>query len=265
MLILIWLTVGLWLSTSPAAQALTAAQQRVHLTQANRAFEQAVISPTPQAAQAAYRQAIAEYEQLIAAGVQNATLHYNLGNAYFRVHDLGRAILAYRRGVRLDPGNRQLQANLRYARSQRVDQIEAPTQRSVWSHVFFWQDVLSVPTQWTLALLGYSLAWGGALAQRYRRHPGWRWGIVASALCCGMLATSAWLLTVQHTATQAGVIIADEVAVRKGNGESYTLQLPQPLHPGTEFLVLEVRGSWLAIQLDNGISGWIRHDSAALL
>jgi uncharacterized protein YgiM (DUF1202 family) len=59
--------------------------------------------------------------------------------------------------------------------------------------------------------------------------------------------------------------VAEEVVVRKGNGESYTPQLPQPLHAGTEFIVLEERGSWLAIQLDNGISGWIRHNSATLL
>ena len=64
---------------------------------------------------------------------------------------------------------------------------------------------------------------------------------------------------------EAGVIVAEEVVVRKGNGESYTPQLPQPLHAGTEFIVLEERGSWLAIQLDNGISGWIRRDSATLL
>ena len=55
------------------------------------------------------------------------------------------------------------------------------------------------------------------------------------------------------------------VAVRKGNGESYTPQLPHPLHAGTEFVVREERGSWLAIQLDNGTSGWIQRDSAALL
>lgn len=263
--IIVWLIVGLWLITATPAQALTSTQQRESLEQANRAFEHAVISPTPQAAQAAYQQAIAGYEQLLASGLQNAKLQYNLGNAYFRVRDLGRAILAYRRGLRLEPGNRQIQANLSYARSQRVDQIEVPTKRTVWSQIFFWQDALSVSAQWTLALVGYSLAWGCALALRFWRHPALRWGLAASALGGGLLAASAWLLTVQHTATQAGVIVAEEVAVRKGNGESYTLQLPQPLHAGTEFIVLEVRGSWLAIQLDNGTNGWIRRDGAALL
>ena len=69
----------------------------------------------------------------------------------------------------------------------------------------------------------------------------------------------------QHSARHAGVIVAAEVVVRKGNGESYAPQFPQPLHAGTEFAVLEERGPWLAIQLDNGTSGWIRRESASLL
>lgn len=262
---LLWLALLLLLALRTSASALPDAPQLVQLEQANQAFEQALTSPTPQVAHGHYQQAILGYEQLIAAGVQNAKLYYNLGNAYFRVQDLGRAILAYRRGLRLEPGNRRLQANLSYARSRRTDQLDVTTQqRTVLSQVFFWQDELSVSTQWTLALLGYGLVWSGALAQRYWRRPALTWGMVAAA-CGGLLfAAAAWHSAAQHTTTEAGVIVAEEVAVRKGNGESYTLQFPQPLHAGTECVVLETRGSWLAIQLANGTSGWIRRDSAAL-
>ena len=91
------------------------------------------------------------------------------------------------------------------------------------------------------------------------------WGLAGAAFCCLILASSSWLTQSQYTIRPAGVIVAEEVVVRKGNGESYTPQLPQPLHAGTEFVVREARGSWLAIELDNGTSGWIRRDSAALL
>src|SRR5712692_10527969 len=104
------LACGLCARPPEMAYALTYAQQLVQLEQANRAFEQALTSPTPQAAQVYYQQAITGYEQLIAAGIHNARLYYNLGNAYFRLHDLGHAILYYRHGLRLEPGNRQIQA-----------------------------------------------------------------------------------------------------------------------------------------------------------
>jgi len=248
------------------AHALTYAQQLVQLEQANRAFEQALVSPKPQEAQGYYQQAIAGYEQLVAIGIHNAKLYYNLGNAYFRLNDLGHAILHYRRGLRLEPGNRQLQANLNYARSRRIDQIGINgQQRAFFSQLFFWSDELSVVTQWTLALAGYGLAWGCAFAHLFWRRTSLLWGLAGAAFFCLLFAISTWLTQSQYTTRQAGVIVAEEVMVRKGNGESYTPQLPQPIHAGTEFVVLEARGSWLAIQLDNGTSGWIRRDSAALL
>ena len=246
------------------AQSLTYAQQLVVLEQANQAFEQASANPEPEAAQHQYQQAITGYEQLIAAGVQNARLYYNLGNAYFRRNDLGRAITQYRLGLRLEPGNRQLQANLSYARSRRLDQIEMNTQRSVFRQLFFWQHDLSLQAQWTLALLGYLLAWGCAFARLRWRRPALGWGLVGTACFCLVFATSSLMTHAQHTGQHAGVILSDEVVVRKGNGESYAPQLPQPLHAGTEFTVLEERAPWLAIQLDNGPRGWLRHESAAL-
>ncbi len=261
-----WLACALCTSPSALAHAFTYAQQLVQLEQANRAFEQALTSPTPETAQGYYRQAMAGYEQLVAAGIRNARLYYNLGNTYFRLHDLGRAILYYRRGLRLEPGNRQLQANLHDARSRRTDQIDVSSQRqpTLFPQLFFWSDTLSVPTQWALALGGYYLAWGCALAHLVWRRASLRWCLAGAAFVCLVFAASTWLTQSQYT-TRAGVIVAEEVVMRKGNGESYTPQLPQSLHAGTEFVVLEERGSWLAIQLDNGISGWIRRDSAMLL
>ena len=46
-------------------------------------------------AQANFKDAIANYEALVRAGQWNANLFYDLGNAYFRTRDFGRAILNY--------------------------------------------------------------------------------------------------------------------------------------------------------------------------
>jgi len=247
------------------AQALPYTPQLVLLEQANRAFEQALASPDAQTAQGYYQQAMAGYEQLIAAGVHNAKLYYNLGNAYFRLNDLGQAILSYRRGLRLEPGNRQLQANLSYARSQRVDQLNVSHQSTLWHQLFFWHHALNIQTQWSVTLVSYLLAWSCAGAHLFWRRAALRWGLAGAALCCLVFTGSTLFTQYQHTTRRAGVIVAEEVVVRKGNGESYAPQFPQPLHAGTEFEVLEERGVWLAIQLANGTSGWIRRDSAGLL
>jgi len=259
------LAFGLFARAPEMGQALTYAQQLVLLEQANRAFEQALTSPEPQVAQGYYQQAMAGYEQLIASRVHNAKLYYNLGNAYFRLNDLGHAILYYQRGLRLEPGNRQLQANLSYARSRRVDQINVSSQRSLWHQLFFWRNELSIQTQWSFALAAYLLVWSCALAHLFWPRAALLWGLAGAAFVCLVFTASTLLTHYQHISTRAGVIVVAEVVVRKGNGESYAPQFPQPLHAGTEFEVLEERGPWLAIQLDNGTSGWIRRDSASLL
>jgi tetratricopeptide (TPR) repeat protein len=258
-----WLFLGVF-ATPVASQTLSRQQQLTLLEQANHAFEQALSSRKGHEAQGHYQQAIEAYEQLVAAGVHNAKLYYDLGNAYFLRDDLGRAILYYRRGLRLEPGNRRLQANLRYALSQRIDQFDASTQQDLVPRLLFWHDDLSPRTQVTLAVLGFGLVWVGACVRLFWRRSSLLWFMTGAALVFLLFTSSALVVHAQQTTVRHGVIVAPEARVRKGNGESYALQFPQPLHPGAEFVILEERGAWLYIRLENGASGWIRRERAAL-
>ncbi|MCQ3980520.1 MAG: hypothetical protein DPW09_44490, partial [Anaerolineae bacterium] len=58
-----------------------------------------------------YADAASIYEAIIASGLHNSNVYYNLGNAYFKQEDLGRAILNYRRAQRLDPRDADTTAN----------------------------------------------------------------------------------------------------------------------------------------------------------
>lgn len=243
---------------------LTPEALQARLEQANQAFQQALDTTETEQAQGYYQQAIGAYTELLDAGVHNAKLYYNLGNAYILRNDFGRAILNYRRGLQLEPGNPRLQANLRYARSQRLDQIETSAQQAFMSRLFFWQDDLNLQTQVIITIIFFWLAWAGALAHRFWRRSTWLWLTYGAAFVTILFASSAWIIHIQNTATQHGVIMAEEAPVRKGNGASYALQFPRPLHSGAEFTVLERRGSWLHIQLENGANGWIRQAFAAL-
>jgi tetratricopeptide (TPR) repeat protein len=75
-----------------------------------------------------YKKSIVQYEKLVAlAGKRNkvsAELCYNLGNAYFRDNQLGKAILNYERALLLDPGDGDIRHNLRFARNRTEDRID---------------------------------------------------------------------------------------------------------------------------------------------
>jgi len=65
-----------------------------------------------------FNAAISHYEELVRSRQDTPNLFYNLGNAYFRKKDLGRAILNYERALALDPRHPEAQANLRIARDE---------------------------------------------------------------------------------------------------------------------------------------------------
>src|SRR5437899_7948381 len=65
-----------------------------------------------------FKAAIADYEAIVGSGQWSANLFYDLGNAYFRHGDFGRAILNYDRALRLDRHHPEADANLRIARDQ---------------------------------------------------------------------------------------------------------------------------------------------------
>ena len=65
-----------------------------------------------------FKEAIAGYEALVGAGHWNANLFYDLGNAYFRTRDFGRAILNYERALALDNHHPEATANLQIARDE---------------------------------------------------------------------------------------------------------------------------------------------------
>ena len=69
-------------------------------------------------AQGHFKEAIAGYEALVHGGQWNANLFYDLGNAYFRTRDFGRAILNYERALALDPSQAEARANLQLVRDQ---------------------------------------------------------------------------------------------------------------------------------------------------
>ncbi len=87
--------------------------------------------------------AAAGYEKLLAAGMSNGELLYNLGNAYFKKGDTGRAILNYRKAELFMPRDADLEANLQYALGQAQDKIDCGEGESLLKTICFWYTKLS--------------------------------------------------------------------------------------------------------------------------
>ena len=62
-----------------------------------------------------------------------------------------------------------------------------------------------------------------------------------------------------------GVILSDNIVVRKGDSEGYEPKFNEQLNAGVEFDLLESRPNWLHIELTDGQSGWIPATDAAMI
>ncbi len=69
-----------------------------------------------------YQKAAQIYEQLLKQGV-SADLYYNLGNSYYRMDNMTKAVLNYERALLLSPGDGDIRFNLQMARAKTIDKI----------------------------------------------------------------------------------------------------------------------------------------------
>ena len=205
-----------------------------------------------------FAEAAALGQALVDGGVEDGTVYYNLGNAYFKAGDLGRAILNYRRAQRLLPRDPDVVANLQLARAQTQDRLEA---EDSGASVLFVRRIL---VEWTTldevaalalglwvvlcALIVATLFWP-------RGRVGLRYGIVVVGILLALGILSVGLHLFEERGRKPAVVVVANVGARSGPGSDYLTEFS--LHAGAEVRVLEERDGWTRIALPGDLQGWV--------
>ena len=228
---------GLFLATSAFAQA--------DFAKANEEF-----------AQAHFKEAIAGYEALVGAGQWNANLFYDLGNAYFRTRDFGRAILNYERALALDNHHPEATANLQIARDEsralelqptkleRYLQFASINQFTVVAAVAFWLGIFAI------VVLMFKRRRSAAL-------------ISLSILCLLVSGVAVWAIhRLDNGSAGRGlaIVTGNDVQARLATADTANSVLALP--PGSEIKILSTRGDWMYATLPNDLRGWIQTKNA---
>jgi len=262
----VWLVL-IWMP-APGEAGLEPGEAEALFREANAAFREAneLMASDPQEAGDLYEKAILRYERIIRdGGIRNGKLYYNLGNAYFRIDDLGRAILNYRRAEELRPNDANLLQNLEFARQRRTDRIEASGGDRVAEIVFFWH--ADLPARWRARLFtgAVVLAWGALSAGLFWPRPFLRGVAGAGGVAAVLLLGSLLVEAQQRAESRAGVILAEEVVAREGDSTSYEASFEKPLHAGTEFHLSERRPGWVRVELLDGRTTWLPESAVGVV
>lgn len=210
--------------------------------------------------------AAAGYEKISGSGWKSAALFYNLGNAWFKQGNLGRAVLNYRRAEILEPLDPEIGKNLEYAREALEDDA-ASFAPGTWTRIKTGPGRMLPLNDWALLTLVFYwvtvvVALGALLSASLRRFRG------PALKTLGVLLVLAALSTWQARAVsreEPAVILSPRVEVRYSPGLEQTEAFV--LHEGTEVRVIrrDEGARWLQIALPDGKSGWVPAASLELI
>ena len=193
------------------------------------------------------------YERLRAFGRETSPVERTLGHAYFLAGDLPHAIVAYRRGLALDPADAKLRTALEHAR----DQVAYPPGSGLRPTPTLWPPWLSLRYVGVYAFALYCAGCLAATRWRMTRHRRW---LVSAGVFFAVAAVPAigsvieWQRQRRDVAEPVVVVVRD-VPLRAGNGADYPAKLNLPR--GCEVRRLFERGGWLQVETAGGAVGWV--------
>jgi tetratricopeptide (TPR) repeat protein len=209
------------------------------------------------------RRAAEKYQWVIDSGVSNPQLYFNLGNAYFKSGQTGRAIANYHRAIRLEPANRRYHQHLQFAQStlptsnSDADQMSAdlPTRLKRWTDLALQH--VSATSMGITALACWCMVWGIiALRLLHFQFP-WK-SLVALALTIFVFTGGMFGYWVnKNFADHAAIVVAGVVELRAGDGENFPQVVEIDNSEGMTVRVLHRRGQWAQVRTKSGRTGWL--------
>jgi tetratricopeptide (TPR) repeat protein len=202
-----------------------------------------------------FAEAATAYETLLHSGGVSAPLYFNLGNAYFKAGQLGRAIAAYRNGRSLSPRDPDITANLQFARNQRQGPSISISAFQRWLGKFSlneWTMLTSVAF-WAWLLLRALTEFRPALKQPLR---GTQFILGASAVGLGILLVAGWRA---ERLSQVVVVSIPQAPVRHGPLDES--QIAFTVNDGAELRLLDRKDDWFQVTTGPNRVGWLKRDS----
>jgi len=211
-----------------------------------------------------YEEAVGFYEKVLDKGLESPELYYNLGNAYYKLHDIASAILNYERAKQLAPNDEDIQYNLELAKKQITDKIEPIPEFFLlrWA-----KNALNLfsSNAWALASLITFIAFL-VLFSLYL-YSG-RLGIKKSSFWIGIIALIISIASFSFSYQQKqdivnsgeAIVFSPKVTVKSSPSESGTELFV--IHRGVKVHIVDddING-WYEVKLADGNKGWLKRET----
>lgn len=245
----IWLITVLlaaWLSVLSVASAETGPEETFY--KANQAY-----------GEGRFQEAIDGYLHLIRSGTEGGAVYYNLGNAYLKSDQLGRAIWAYERALLQMPRDPDLRFNLSHAREQTRD--ATGDLRGSIETAFFWLRSFSLGELFAGFAVLNLLFWSFLLIRLFNRAE-WLFYLLLLTISLWVVAGLSFGLKYYRIASDdRAVVLQKEVDILAGPDTADTVLFK--LHEGTMVHHERSEDGWSLIRVSDKNRGWVRAGAIA--
>lgn len=214
-----------------------------------------------------YLDAVEMYGQIYRNGFESPSLHYNMGNAFFKLNNISRSILSYERAKRLSPGDEDVLYNLRLANLRVIDKIE-PVPKLFF--IGWWDSFVNLmpSSQWAVVII--FLLWVTVIASAglliLKRIAVQRIFLFLSVFAIFFTIISFvgmyQRLSEEESDTQA-IIINQTVSVKSAPDDQSTDLFV--LHEGVKVELLDNVEKWHKIKLLDGKVGWLEEEAVEII
>lgn len=206
-----------------------------------------------------YQQAINSWMQILENGQASSELYFNLGNAQYKLNQIGPSIYYYEKALQLSPNDSDIKNNLAFAENARIDAID-PLPTSVFTK--WYTNIADTFTfdGWAIAAILFSTIFVSLFLFYYFSYTETRKRLLfaismVSVLLMITTITMAFLTYRDYSQDQSAIIFSRQIEVKSepsmGSNSAFIL------HEGTKVEIIAKDGNWYRISLVDGKDGWV--------
>jgi len=209
-----------------------------------------------------FQEAIENWMKILNSGEHSANLYFNLGNAHYKLNNIGPSIYYFEKALRLNPYDADIKTNLAFAENARIDAIE-PLPQTIFSKWYSRLSNILDFNGWAAAAVVFSmlfvllfLGYYFSTSERKKRilFVGSLFSVFLLLVSLGM----AFQINNDSLNDKPAIIFAETIEVKSepnlGSEAAFIL------HEGTKVQVIAQDESWVRIELANGKDGWVPSD-----
>ena len=194
-------------------------------------------------------------------------MYFNLGNAYYRLGNLGKAILNYERARLIMSDDEDLRYNLHLANLMIVDKIEPTPRLFLWE---WWDGIkgaFSIRSITWLTYLFYVVLIGAIASFLLARTYALRKTALVGIAAAGFLAAGSFTIfrgkLADATAADTAIVTAIITTIK--NSPDTKSSDAFVLHSGVKVRITDRVSNWAKIRLGDGKVGWMDISAAELI